>query len=147
MNGRPKPTRASTTSATGSEPATRTPIAWWRTMNAERFDARSAKALRETLAAVAILDEPAWPAAVRGDPSAVIGLALRLNPQRSTDIAYDLVMTAVAACAAEGNDAACLVMSHVLPCRPGASRREVRLATGWLVRCFEKTLRKHEGAR
>jgi hypothetical protein len=146
MNGKPKSIPVPKTSAARSEPATRPAIAWWRTMRADRLDTHSAKALRDALATIAILDEPAWPAAVRGDPSAAIGLALRLNPQRSTETAYDLVMTAVAACAAEGSDAACLVMSHVLRHRPGASRHDARLATGWLVRCFEKTLRNREGA-
>ena len=114
MNGRSKSNHAPKTSAAGSEPIMRTPMAWWRTMSAKRLGPPCAKPLREALATIAILGEPAWPAAVRGDPSAAIGLALRLNPQRSTNAAYDLVMTAVAACAAEGNDAACLVMSHVL---------------------------------
>jgi hypothetical protein len=145
MNGRPKSNPAPKKSAAASEPATRTPMAWWRTMSAKRLGPPSARPLREALTTIAILGEPAWPAAVRGDPSAAIGLALRLNPQWSTDTAYDLVMTAVAACAAEGNDAACLVMSHVLGRRPGATLREARLATGWLVR-FENALRAREGA-
>jgi hypothetical protein len=146
MNGRLKSNHARKTSADGSEPATHATMAWWRTMSAKRLGPPSAEPLREALATIAILGEPAWPAAVRGDPSAAIGLALRLNPQRSTNAAYDLVMTAVAACAAEGNDAACLVMSHILGRRPGATLREARLATGWLVR-FEKALRGRKEAK
>jgi hypothetical protein len=145
MNGRPKSIRAPKTSAAESEPATRPPTAWWRTMSAKRLGPPSAEPLREALAIIAILGDPAWPAAVRGDPSAAIGLALRLNPQRSTDVAYDLVMTAVAACAAEGSDAACFVMAHMLGRRPGATLREARLANGWLAR-FEKAVRRREGA-
>jgi hypothetical protein len=145
MNGRPKSIRAHKTSAAGSEPTTRPPTAWWRTMSAKRLGPPFAQPLREALTIIAILGEPAWPAAVRGNSSAAIGLALRLSPQRSTDVAYDLVMTTVAACAAEGNDAACLVMAHMLGRRPGATLREARLANGWLGR-LEKALRKREGA-
>src|SRR5262249_52984014 len=95
-----------------------------------------ARSLRQTLSAIAIIDEPTWPRAVEGDAAAAIGLALRLHPQRSSLTGYDLVMSALAACAADGNGAAALVMALGLRRRAGAGAAEARLATGWLVRCM-----------
>ena len=126
-------------------PVTR-PLTWWRTMKAETFDATTAVVLREAISAIAIIGEPMWRAAANGDAAAATGLALRLHPDRATPIAFDLVMTAVAACAAEGNAAACLVMSRVVRRRRGAGKREARIATSWLVRTFASALdRRHEG--
>jgi hypothetical protein len=118
------------------------PRSWWRTMRAEDFDASTAIALRQSVAAVALLDEPSWHRATSGDAAAAIGLALRLDPDRATDMTYDLVMTVLAACAAENNPAACLAMSHVMRRRLGKSAS--RLATSWLVRAFRKLLDRDE---
>jgi hypothetical protein len=122
------------------------PLAWWRTMKAETFDATTAVVMREAISTIAIIGEPMWRAAANGDAAAATGLALRLHPDRATPIAFDLVMTAVVACAAEGNAAACLVMSRVVRRRRGAGKREARIATSWLVRTFASALeRRHEG--
>lgn len=115
-------------------------LSWWRNMPADLFDASTAKLLRETVAAVAILGEPAWDAAVAGDADAAVRLALRLNPKTTCPAIYDIIMTALLACAAEDNAAACLVMSDVLRRCPGAGRAEARIATSWLVRNFAKTM-------
>lgn len=122
------------------------PLAWWRTLKAETFDATTAVAMREAISTIAIIDEPTWRAAANGDAAAATGLALRLQPDRATPLAFDLVMTAVAACAAEGDATACLVMSRVLRRRRGAGKKEARIATSWLVRTFAAALdRRREG--
>jgi hypothetical protein len=122
------------------------PLTWWRTMKAETFDAAMAVVMREAISTIAIIDEPTWRAAANGDAAAAAGLALRLHPDRATPLAFDLVMTAVAACAAEGNATACLVMSRVVPRRRGAGKKEARIATSWLVRTFASALdRRREG--
>jgi hypothetical protein len=113
------------------------PIAWWRTIRADHFNAATAKLLRNAIANVAILGEPAWREAAEGDAAAAIGLALRLHPHTSPMI-YDLVMTALAACAAEDSGAAGMAMSRVVYQCPGAGRAEARVATSWLVRSFGK---------
>jgi hypothetical protein len=118
------------------------PLTWWRTMRAEQLDATAAIVLRKSIATIAIIDEPSWRAAAIGDVAAAVGLALRLDPARATPIAFDLVMTALAACAADGDSTACLAMSFVLRRRPGASKSEARIATSWLVRSFAGVLRK-----
>jgi hypothetical protein len=115
------------------------PLSWWRTMRAEEFDASTAVALRGCIAGVAMLDRAGWQRAISGDAAAAIGLALRLDPDRTTDVGYDLVMTALGACAAEDDPAACLAMSHVMRRRLSAGAGS-RLATGWLVRAFHKVL-------
>jgi hypothetical protein len=116
------------------------PIKWWRTLPADGFDSSRKSVLRATLSTIAILDEPTWRSAAGGSAAAAIGLALRLNPDRSTSTAYDLIVTALAICAAEGNAAACLVMSHILRRIPGAGKAEARLATSWLAQAFSKVL-------
>jgi hypothetical protein len=118
------------------------PLTWWRTMHAEQLDATAAIVLRKSIATVAIIDEPSWRAAAIGDATAAVGLALRLDPARATPIAFDLVMTALAACAADGDSTACLAMSFVMRRRPGAGKLEARIATNWLVRSFAGVLLK-----
>jgi hypothetical protein len=118
------------------------PLTWWRTMRAEKLEATAATVLRKSIATIAIIDEPSWRAAAIGDVAAAVGLALRLDPARATPIAFDLVMTALAACAADGDSTACLAMSFVLRRRPGAGKSEARIATSWLVRAFAGVLRK-----
>lgn len=119
------------------------PLAWWRTMKAETFDATTAVVMREAISTIAIIDEPTWRAAANGNAAAATGLALRLHPDRATPLAFDLVMTAVAACAAEGNATACLVMSRLIPRRRGAGKKEARIATSWLVRTSASALDGH----
>lgn len=124
------------------------PLAWWRTMKAETFDAATAVVMREAISTIAIIDEPTWRAAADGNAAAATGLALRLHPDRATPLAFDLVMTAVAACAAEGDATACLVMSRVVPRRRGTGKKEARIATSWLVRTSASALDgRREGER
>jgi hypothetical protein len=63
-----------------------------------------------------------------------------MNAGGTVEARFDLVMTALAVCAADGNAAACLVMSHILRKIPGAGKTEARIATSWLVRAFDKVL-------
>jgi hypothetical protein len=116
------------------------PIKWWRTLPADGFDSSRKSVLRATLSTIAILDEPTWRSAAGGSAAAAIGLALRLNPSRSTSAAYDLIVTSLAICAADGNAAACIVMSHVLRNIPGAGKAEARIATSWLALAFNDAL-------
>jgi hypothetical protein len=120
------------------------PLRWWRTIPADAFDDSTARILREAIAVIAIIDEPTWHAAASGQVAAAVGLALRLNPQRTSAALYDLIMTALLACAAEGDAAACLAMAHALRRSPGAGRSEAKLATSWLVRSFLKTFRSEQ---
>jgi hypothetical protein len=115
-------------------------LAWWCTVPADRFKPTEAKVLREAIANVAILGETTFRDAADGDTTAAIGLALRLGPHASPMIC-DLVMTALAACAAEDSGAASLAMSRAVYDRPGAGEVESRIATSWLIRSFGKKTR------
>ncbi len=138
----PKP-RKSTRPKTTEAPLPPQPFGWWRTKRAELFDAPMAVAMREALATIVILGEPNWRAAAAGDASAAVGLALRLNPERSTATAYELIMTALAACAVDGDAGARLAMSFVIRRMPNAGKPEARIATSWMVRGFSNAMRKH----
>jgi hypothetical protein len=118
------------------------PLTWWRTMRAEQLEATAAIVMRKSIATIAIIDEPSWRTPATGDAAAAVGLALRLDPARATPIAFDLVMTALAACAADGDSTACLAMSFVLRRRPGAGKSEARIATRWLMRSLAGVLGK-----
>lgn len=120
-------------------------LSWWRTIRANSFNAATAIALRRAMANIAIMGEPTWHEAAKGDVAAAVGLALRLHPNTSPMI-YDLIMTALAACAADDNAAACLVMSQSLRESPGACRTEARLATSWLVRSLKQAAHKDAGS-
>jgi hypothetical protein len=63
-----------------------------------------------------------------------------LRPENFADARFDLAMTALAICAADGNAAACLVMSHILRKIPGAGKAEARIATSWLTHAFGEVL-------
>jgi hypothetical protein len=121
------------------------PLAWWRTIPAEEFDPSRVTILRATLSTIAILEEPTWRSAAGGNAAAAIGLALRLNPARSTGFAYDLIASALAICAADGNAAASLVMSHTLRKAPAAGKAEARIATSWLTHAFSEVISRQAG--
>ncbi|MEH2524195.1 MULTISPECIES: hypothetical protein [unclassified Bradyrhizobium] len=120
------------------------PLEWWRTEHAEFFNGAAVVAMRNALATVVVLGESGWRAAAAGDAPAAIGLALRLNPQRSTGNAYDLIMTALAACAADGSDGAALVLSHLMRKMPNASNTHGAIATSWLLRSFAQVTRRSD---
>lgn len=121
------------------------PLTAWCTVRAEAFTERVALQLRASIATVAIIGEPSWRAAVGGDAAAAIGLALRLHPGRSSPTAYSLVMTALAACAADGNSTACAVMGHVLNKCTTNGRSHSRLAASWSKRAFKQIVRQCRG--
>ena len=113
---------------------------WWRLTPATAFDLVALIEMRASLSKINMLGEPRWKDAAAGDASASIGVALDMNAGGTVDARFDLVMTALAVCAAGGNAAACLVMSHILRKIPGAGKGEARIATSWLVRAFDKVL-------
>jgi hypothetical protein len=113
------------------------PLDAWRTVNARLFDRNIVVELRKSLETIAMIDEPTWRAAATGDASAAIGLALRLAPGKSSELAYQLIMTALVACAAEGDAAACIVMVYMLRNRVDVSPLDRQLAASWAMRAIE----------
>ena len=113
------------------------PLDVWCMVNAFAVNAKIVEQLRTALQTIAMIDEPTWRAAATGDASAAIGLALRLVPGKSSPMAYRLVMTALVACAAEGNTAACIVMTYVLRNRIEVTRLERQIAESWAMRAVD----------
>jgi hypothetical protein len=113
---------------------------WWRLTPATAFDAIALREMRAALSKINMLGEPRWKDAATGDAAASIHIALSMRRKKSAEARYDLAMTALAVCAADGNAAACLVMSHILRKIPGAGNAESRIATSWLVHAFSEAL-------
>jgi hypothetical protein len=118
------------------------PLSWWRNIRGELFTAGIAAQLREHIAVFAIIGEPSWNAAAAGDAASAVRLALTVDQEVAGPVIIDLVMTALLACAAEGDAAACLSMSYALRRRPGAGQAEARIATSWLVRNFTTAMKR-----
>ena len=121
-------------------PLLQEPIRWWRLKAATGLEKRALRMMRAVFSKIEMLGEPQWKAAVKGDPAACIRISLNLRPENFADARFDLAMTALAICAADGNAAACLVMSHILRKIPGAGKAEARIATSWLTHAFGEVL-------
>jgi hypothetical protein len=121
----------------------RSPILWWRSVRAENFHEMALRDMRLAIAKVELFGEPRWREAAAGDAAAAIGIVLSIRLGDSFRMKFDVAMTALVVCAAEGNAAACIVLSNVIRRLPGAGKREARLATSWLVRAFRPVLKRN----
>lgn len=111
-------------------------LTWWRTKRAEEVDVEATRSMRVSLTTIGILGENRWRLAATGDAAAAIGIVVGLRKSDASKPVFDVVMTALAATAADGNAAACVVMANVLRTMPGAGAAEARIATSWLFRAF-----------
>lgn len=112
------------------------PITWWRSIAAPNFHLMALGAMRAAVEKVEMLGEPRWRAAIAGDATAAIGLALEMHRQDALRERFDLIMTSLVICACAGDAAACLVLSGAIRRLPSAGPREARLATSWLMKAF-----------
>jgi hypothetical protein len=119
---------------------------WWRLTPATAFDAVALREMRASLSKIDMLGEPRWNDAATGDAPASIHISLSMSAEESAEARHDLAMTALAVCAADGNAAACLVMSRILRKIPGAGKAEARVATSWLARAFDNVLSRRADA-
>lgn len=88
------------------------PLQWWRQTEPKMHDATANAALRAILSDVAMLGEPGWHAAARGDAAKAVRIALRTACRRPAPLAVDLAGTALLLCA-EGNAAALVALHHL----------------------------------
>jgi hypothetical protein len=116
----------------------RMPTRWWRSVSSDLLDATALMEMKAAAAGSRAPGEPRWRRAVAGDAAAAIGLVLGVDPRQMAGGELDLAMTLLAICALEGNDAACVVLSHAIRRLPGAGPAEARIATSWLVHAFKK---------
>jgi hypothetical protein len=90
------------------------PLSCWRTLPADQFSNTRTVAIRKSLAAIHLLDEPCWRAALAGDDAAAVGVAVKLMPVERITCRTDMVMSALCLSALHGSAAACLVLGHIL---------------------------------
>lgn len=109
------------------------PFTWWRTRPAYTFKHEDIFVLRAILRKCAIIGEPHWFLAVKGDPAVALGVALRLRKQPTPNsVSFDLAMTAVLCVAHEGDAAAALLLSATLKARCDTEPLCSILSESWL---------------
>jgi hypothetical protein len=109
------------------------PLASWRTLRALDFSFHDVTSLRTVLAKTTLLGQPKWAAAVAGDGAAAVAVAISFIPAEKITQSLDLAMTALIACAIEGDPGAAIVASNILRHLPGATPRHHQIATSWFV--------------
>ena len=110
------------------------PLAWWRTLPSEALGEAERLHLRTTLEQINVLHgDDDFAAALRGDPSAAIGVAFTLMPIEQMSLTSDIAMTALLRCARERNTAAALVLAQVLGLTDLGHSYATQLAASWLA--------------
>jgi hypothetical protein len=112
MTSAPTPTSAATVTGRG-QPLALPPLQWWQTADPILAGTAAAAVLRQTLAGIAMLGEPGWHAAVRGDAAMAVRIALQTNRGRPSPLTINLVCSALLLCAIEGNAAAQVTLQYL----------------------------------
>jgi hypothetical protein len=113
------------------------PLKLWRTCKPELLSSGDVGRLRKTLVGTTLPWEPDWKRAILGDVAVAIGIAVRqLKFHRITDPEIDLALSAVLACAIEGDAAAAVLVSWALRRRSKKFKRCHRLSMLWLKAKF-----------
>jgi hypothetical protein len=113
------------------------PLELWRTCKPELLSSGDVGHLRKTLVGTTLPWEPDWKRAILGDVAVAIGIAVRqLKFHRITDPEIDLALSAVLACAIEGDAAAAVLLSSALRRRSKKFKRCHRLSLLWLKAKF-----------
>ncbi len=116
-------------------PTAQFPLRWWRTRAPEGFNARDLTVLRKALIIRPFVTEHDWYRAITGDAAAAIGIAARQMLDRSiTAPEIDLSVTAVLACALEGDAASRVLISSALRRRAKIDPTCKCLSEKWLGR-------------
>jgi hypothetical protein len=75
-------------------------LTWWRTLPSETFGEAERLQLRATLEQINVLHRDAdFAAALKGEPSAAIDIALTVVPIEEISLTSDIAMTALLRCA------------------------------------------------
>jgi hypothetical protein len=109
------------------------PLSSWRSLRALDFSFHDVKSMRTLLGKTVLLGQPKWGAAAGGDGPAAVAVAISFIPAVKITPALDLAMTALIACAIEGDPGAAIVASNILRHLPGATPRHHQIATSWFV--------------
>jgi hypothetical protein len=128
------PARGKTPCRWPFEPQDTSPLAWWRTLPSDAFRDAERLLLSATLEQIDVLhggDD--FAAALKGDPSAAIGVVFALMPIEEVTLKADIAMSALLRCVLERNAAAALVLAQVLGLTDLGHAYATELAASWLA--------------
>lgn len=109
------------------------PLSWWRSRAAGEFRTMDVVIARSFLSRSAVIGEPSWHLGAAGDAAVAVGVALRTRRRfRKNRVLLDIAMTAVLACAVEGDATAAMLLSEVLRQRAVVDPSCSALSDSWL---------------
>jgi len=113
------------------------PLILWRTRKPTVFLRRNIGSIREALLETEIYGEPDWSRAILGDAAVALRIAvqqMKVHPITATEV--DLALSAVLACALEGEPASAILISSALRRRAKCDPPCRNLSLLWLVAKF-----------
>jgi hypothetical protein len=127
--------RASSSFSPGLAPFS--PLIWWRTRKPSVLLCRGISGIREALLGTEIHGEPDWYRAILGDAAVAIRVAVaQMKGRKITATEVDLALSAVLACALEGDPASAILISSALRRRSKFDPSCRQLSLLWLVAKF-----------
>jgi hypothetical protein len=113
------------------------PLVWWRTRRPSALLCRSIGGIREALLGTEIQGEPDWSRAILGEAAVAIRVAVgQMKVHKITATEIDLALSAVLACALEGDPASAILISSALRRRSKCDGSCRLLSLLWLVAKF-----------
>jgi hypothetical protein len=113
------------------------PLTWWRTRPPSPFLCRGIGEIRGALLGTEIHGEPDWHRAIQGD--AAVAIRVAVNQLKVCKIGageIDVALSAVLACALEGDPASAILISSALRRRSKRDPYCMRLSLLWLIAEF-----------
>jgi hypothetical protein len=109
------------------------PLFWWRTRKPQLLLYRGIREIREALLGTEIPGQPDWARAILGEAAVAISVAVeQMKARKITAREVDLALSAVLACALEGDVASPIVISSALRRRSKCDPSCTRLSLLWL---------------
>ena len=113
------------------------PLTWWRTRAPSPLLCKGISGIRKALLGTEIPEEPEWSRAIFGDAAVAIRIAVgQMKMRKITATEVDLSLSAVLACALEGEPASAIVISSALRRRSKFDPSCKTLSLLWLVAKF-----------
>jgi hypothetical protein len=120
-----------------AQPVPPSQLKLWHTCKPEELSCADIVPVRKALVDTRLPSEPDWKRAVLGDAAVAIGIADRqLKLHRITDPEVDLALSAVLACALDGNPTCAAVISSALRRRSKKFRSCFQLSLLWRHQFF-----------
>lgn len=120
------------------------PLAWWRTLPSDLLGDAEVLQVRSTLDKIVVLrGGNTFGAALRGEVTAAVAVALSLMPIWDVTLDVDIAMTAVLRSALEADGAAALVLAHVLARAEIGHPFATELSASWPAHRLRHSLVSH----